>query len=722
MYAFYFLIWVVFFFGAMDYTDIVKQAEVYTMKKFLTIILTLLVITAFTALFTSCDEENRNNDDDDDSSTTSTTPAPCEHTGGTATCTQKAICTECNEEYGDLGPHEMVSATCTEPASCKNCTYTEGEAAGHAFPENWSFNPSEHFRTCTLHPDITESEAHADENLDGNCDTCEYVVKNPTNFTVTVVDDSGRPVQGAEVKLFTESEEVTLITNENGALAYEFMYYEYVKASIVSFPVGYRYTSDAVVEFEGTNMKLILQEVVFFDVYILDLNENGIEGATVSFSSTGETVQTDQNGFARFAALKSEIGNERQNIIISSLPTGYILTDSSLNFSIEIEHNGTFTAHAGIASQHTVSAKNESGAPLKNAVFKFMNNGMEIAIATTDESGTATVSLPQGEYTIEISHLSAFYSTEASAVNWNTESGSYEAVFKESSESQLVWATVVYDDGSLADNFNTQVYIFKEDNTYDVNLLGINSNSQAATFMKNEDCIFFAIDKDMNYAIARFNKDDPTEMNMVMTKGNAAGSAEHPLPIILLADLPYNVENVYLNFNREFAAGESLYLKVFNALAKTVTINGNLFTLEYNGDEIAPNEDGIISHTFADLEFGADAIIKITAKEDATEDIKVEYEGSYDNPILVYSNNPEDIVQEVTLLGAGQVKYYSFANMKDAPFKLSVTVQGANITVIYPDGDIVGTYGWLTIKVIANEVGNATITFNAEEIVEDATM
>ena len=53
------------------------------------------------------------------------------HTGGTATCTAKAVCTTCNTAYGDLLAHDWNAATCTAPKTCKNCPATEGDALGH---------------------------------------------------------------------------------------------------------------------------------------------------------------------------------------------------------------------------------------------------------------------------------------------------------------------------------------------------------------------------------------------------------------------------------------------------------------------------------------------------------------------------------------------------------------------------------------------------------------
>ena len=96
----------------------------------------------------------------------------CEHMGGTATCTELAVCELCGEGYGELGAHieQIVSAkaptctetglssgvkcalcgstleeqepvealghkwadaTCTAAKTCETCSATEGEALGH---------------------------------------------------------------------------------------------------------------------------------------------------------------------------------------------------------------------------------------------------------------------------------------------------------------------------------------------------------------------------------------------------------------------------------------------------------------------------------------------------------------------------------------------------------------------------------------------------------------
>ena len=53
------------------------------------------------------------------------------HTGGTATCTERAVCEVCNEPYGELAAHTGGKATCTERAVCEVCNQSYGEPPAH---------------------------------------------------------------------------------------------------------------------------------------------------------------------------------------------------------------------------------------------------------------------------------------------------------------------------------------------------------------------------------------------------------------------------------------------------------------------------------------------------------------------------------------------------------------------------------------------------------------
>lgn len=125
-------------------------------------------------------------------------------TGGTATCTAKAVCTVCGGEYGEMAAHSFTAekaeaqylksaATCTEKAvyykSCAVCGLSsEGTAdeatffSGNALDHDWgawtSNEDGTHTRTCTVDGCSagTQTENCIDANKDHKCDICDYIV------------------------------------------------------------------------------------------------------------------------------------------------------------------------------------------------------------------------------------------------------------------------------------------------------------------------------------------------------------------------------------------------------------------------------------------------------------------------------------------------------------------------------------------------------------------
>ena len=124
--------------------------------------------------------------------------------GGTATCTEKAICEDCNAAYGEMAAHSFTAekaeaqylksaATCTKKAvyykSCAVCGLSsEGTAdeatffSGNALDHDWgawtSNEDGTHTRTCTVDGCSagTQTENCIDANKDHKCDICDYIV------------------------------------------------------------------------------------------------------------------------------------------------------------------------------------------------------------------------------------------------------------------------------------------------------------------------------------------------------------------------------------------------------------------------------------------------------------------------------------------------------------------------------------------------------------------
>ncbi len=86
------------------------------------------------------------------------------HSGGTATCTQKAVCTECGQPYGELATHSygtpvVHAATCTADgytsktcSVCNDVQKTPIKATGHSYG-----TPVVHDATCTEDGSKTET-------------------------------------------------------------------------------------------------------------------------------------------------------------------------------------------------------------------------------------------------------------------------------------------------------------------------------------------------------------------------------------------------------------------------------------------------------------------------------------------------------------------------------------------------------------------------------------
>ena len=82
-----------------------------------------------------------------------------DHTGGTATCKDKATCTICGQKYGNL--------------------------AAHNYKTEWSTDETNHWHECSVCGDKKDEAAHADANNDHNCDVCGKKMTDHTGGTAT---------------------------------------------------------------------------------------------------------------------------------------------------------------------------------------------------------------------------------------------------------------------------------------------------------------------------------------------------------------------------------------------------------------------------------------------------------------------------------------------------------------------------------------------------------
>ncbi|MCM1487195.1 MAG: hypothetical protein NC203_02400, partial [Firmicutes bacterium] len=111
------------------------------------------------------------------------------HLGGEATCADIAVCEKCNTAYGELAEHSYGhwisdenghykecsvchteteitahsggTATCLDKAVCEVCQQQYGELTDHNY-SGWSFDENEHYKECTVCHEKTDEENHSE--------------------------------------------------------------------------------------------------------------------------------------------------------------------------------------------------------------------------------------------------------------------------------------------------------------------------------------------------------------------------------------------------------------------------------------------------------------------------------------------------------------------------------------------------------------------------------
>ena len=138
------------------------------------------------------------------------------HHGGTASCTKKAVCTDCGREYGEMKAHNFTAetteeqylksaATCTEKAvyykSCTVCgekgteTFEYGNPLGHDYGAWTSNDNGTHTRVCSRDANHTETDdchgGTASCTKKAVCEDCkaEYGDLLPHDFTAEQAEE-----------------------------------------------------------------------------------------------------------------------------------------------------------------------------------------------------------------------------------------------------------------------------------------------------------------------------------------------------------------------------------------------------------------------------------------------------------------------------------------------------------------------------------------------------
>ena len=145
-----------------------------------------------------------------------------DHSGGTATCTDSAVCTVCEQYYGDslghdytgatwkhddkqhwkecsrcrekkdIANHSGGTATCTEQAECETCGQLYGDVLGHDYTNaTWQHDDKQHWKECSRcqeKKDIADHSGGAATCTDSAvCTACEQHYGNSLGHDYTNV-------------------------------------------------------------------------------------------------------------------------------------------------------------------------------------------------------------------------------------------------------------------------------------------------------------------------------------------------------------------------------------------------------------------------------------------------------------------------------------------------------------------------------------------------------
>ncbi len=111
----------------------------------------------------------------------------------------------------------------------------------HIYDKGWNKEDTGHYRPCICHPEHKNISAHIDTvDKNGLCDVCQYEMEKEKTVTVIVQDTDGKAVQGAEIKIYTQTVEHIVKTDENGSCTGIFIYTNGARAMIISLPEGYK--------------------------------------------------------------------------------------------------------------------------------------------------------------------------------------------------------------------------------------------------------------------------------------------------------------------------------------------------------------------------------------------------------------------------------------------------------------------------------------------------
>ncbi len=291
---------------------------------------------------------------------------PCEHTGGTATCTEKAVCDTCGEEYGDIDPdnHNFVNGKCTR-CGADDPDYTEPAPTDVTVTvDTTSWDSSTYFILQVTSPDEYVGGLTSISYKDEALEKAEYKISlNGTKYYLDTVNNaiyfsklSGIPFASGDI--------ITLNHSAYGALS--------LKITIAGNDVTITPVSGE--EEAGDTYTLYVRLVGYFESAIV--NQKGYDA--ISGASTNITQNKNSNVVVEAALMEKDTEPSEDDWVL--LHDNSDITVDTKNTKINMDDD---FGMAGVYSVYD-SSITLAGTPTKAGSY-------EISITLTDDQGrTAT--------------------------------------------------------------------------------------------------------------------------------------------------------------------------------------------------------------------------------------------------------------------------------------------------------------------------------------------
>ena len=234
-----------------------------------------------------------------------------------------------------------VSSSTTSSSSSKHENVYEGE---------WLKNEEGHYKECECGEGTFETLPHNDQNKDGKCDECHYVIEEEKSYIVKVLFED-EPISNVEIKFSNNDEEVIVSTDEFGVAQSSFIYVDEVKAIVLSVPENYMIPEEKVLVANEENIIYIAKQMATYTVNTQESDGTPLKNVVVNLLKDEKVMHTqtsDENGIVTFNIPKDDYKLEVKHINSALVFEGteeVFLTPEDNTYTASFTRNESFTEY-----------------------------------------------------------------------------------------------------------------------------------------------------------------------------------------------------------------------------------------------------------------------------------------------------------------------------------------------------------------------------------------